>query len=397
MDSTAHLPRQPTGIDGDVRVLWITTSASWDGPGRALAALLQHWPSPDPMAIAVLRHAEPAFRRALPARVQLEEFGMSRLFDRRALGRIAAFMRAVGPDIVHTQLSRADWIGRFLARRQGIPVVSTIQNVHSRMYAAEFSWTKSRAALALDRLTSRSAARLLAVSTGVKHDLLRAGVTPSRVVVVPNAFDPSRESAPGQRERARLAFGCSDGEVVIGTVALLKAQKGVHDLIDAARIVTAEDARIRFVHVGGGPLESLVRSEIGRGPLADRFRLMGWVEDPLALLPGMDVFVLPSHWEGLPVALLEAMAASLPAIGTRVAGIEEVIVDRHTGRLVEARDPAALAAAILDLARAPDLCRTMGQAGRHRLDQFDARPVARATRQVYLDVLREARASTGGS
>ena len=268
-----------------------------------------------------------------------------------------------------------------------MPVVSTIQNVHSRMYAAEFPWLTSRAALLLDRLTARLAARVIAVSEGVKHDLLASGLPPDQVVVIPNPFDLSRTASTLDRAAARARLGATDRDVVCGTVALLKEQKGLADLVAAARIVCRENPAVRFVHVGGGPLEASVRRWISEAGLANRFTLMGWVPDPLELLPGMDLFALPSLWEGLPVALLEAMAAERATVGTRVAGIEEVIVDEVTGRLVPARQPAALAQAILDLARDPDRRQAMGAAGRARLALYDARRIAIATRDLHLSVI----------
>jgi glycosyltransferase involved in cell wall biosynthesis len=371
------------------RVLWVTTSASWDGPGRALAALLEHWAPEDTIAVAVLKDADPAFRAAVRSRVEIQPFGMRGLTDLAAVRRLREFAEAWRPDIIHTQLSRADWIGRLVAHRLGVPVVSTIQNVHSRMYQAEFSPITSRVALALDRWTFRKTGRLLAVSNGVRADLLQHGARDSQVVVVANSFNPTRTANAADRDTARARLGAADGHVVVGTVALLKTQKGIRDLIDAAILVLRSNNRVRFVHVGGGPLEPDVRRWIADAGIGDRFRLTGWVADPLALLPGMDLFVLPSLWEGLPIALLEAMAAGLPAIGTRVAGIEEVIVDGVTGRLVPAHAPAGLASAILDLAASADERRVMGEAGRARLSAFDARPIARQVRQIYESVLAE--------
>jgi glycosyltransferase involved in cell wall biosynthesis len=254
------------------------------------------------------------------------------------------------------------------------------------MYAAEFGWLTSRAALTLDRVTWPLATRLIAVSNGVRDDLLQHGATAAQIEVISNPFDPSR-STPSDRATARTRLGVGDGDVVVGTVALLKEQKGIRDLVQAAAIVASRHPGVTFVHVGGGPLEAEARQWIADAGLERRFLLVGWVADPLSLLPGMDVFALPSLWEGLPIALLEAMAAGLPAVGTRVAGIEEVILDGVTGRLVPSKNPAALADALIDLLSSPEKRGAMGAAGRSRLSEFDARPIALKTRDLYQEVL----------
>lgn len=371
-----------------LRVLWITTSATWDGPGRALAALLRHWPSADDaVRVSALRHVAPEFARAVPPRYSTQAFDMRGAVGAGATAAFVRLCRQWKPDLIHTQLSRADWAGRIAGRYLGLPVVSTIQNVHSRMYPAEFSGVVGRLGAGLDRVTGRWVSRFIAVSSGVADDLVQGGVPRDRVTVLFNPFDRDRAIRPGARDAARLAWGASDGDLVVGTVALLKMQKGIRDLVEAARIVTTASPRVRFVHVGGGPMTADMRAWIDAAGLGSRFTLAGWVDDPLSVLPGMDLFVLPSHWEGLPIALLEAMAAGVPVIGTRVPGIEEVIVDGESGRLVPARDPASLAAAILDLAASAGARDRLRAAGLARLDAFDARRVAAATRELYLDVL----------
>src|SRR5262249_48211559 len=118
------------------------------------------------------------------------------------------------------------------------------------------------------------------------------------------------------------------------------------------------------------------------------FRLLGQVADSASQLHGLDAFVLPSLWEGLPLALLEAMAAGLPSIGTRVSGIEDVIEDGRSGWLVPPADPDALARALLEPANLPDGGRTIGAAGAARVATgFNSEEPARAYRQLSLDVV----------
>jgi glycosyltransferase involved in cell wall biosynthesis len=215
------------------------------------------------------------------------------------------------------------------------------------MYAAEFPGIRGRLGLALDRLTLPCADRMVAVSEGVRRELL-AGGSRHRVTVVPNAVDLRRTRALCSRADVRRRWGYRDDEQVIGTVGRLTPQKGIAHLVEAARLVCAQQPRARFIHMGAGPLGG----EVGRQvvpSLAGRFVLAGHVDDPMALLPGLDLFALPSLWEGLPVALLEAMAAGIPVVGSDVAGINEVIENNRSGLLVPPGDASAMARAITEL------------------------------------------------
>jgi glycosyltransferase involved in cell wall biosynthesis len=370
-----------------MRILWVTTSLGPDGPGRSLAALVGHWPGRDVLAVCALREVDAEFARSIPARVELHALRMRGLWDPRGATALATLCRRWRPDLLHTQLSRADWIGRLVGRWQRRPVLSTIQNVHSRMYAAEFSWPVARLGQTLDRLTSRWVERFIAVSEGVRLDLLQQGVPASRVVVIHNGLDARRAGDAARRAPVRRAWGVAVDDVVVGTVALLKTQKGVADLIEAARHVVAARSRAWFVQIGDGPLAADARARVRAAGLGDRFRLLDRVPDPTDLLPGLDVFALPSLWEGLPIALLEAMAAGLPCVGTRVSGIEEVIADGTSGHLVPPGDPAALAVALLDLIDRPDRRHAFGAASRERVREFDAETIGGRYRQTYLDVL----------
>jgi len=175
--------------------------------------------------------------------------------------------------------------------------------------------------------------------------------------------------------------------VVVGTVALFKAQKGLSFLVEAARIATAVNPQLRFVHMGDGPLRDEVAHQIEAAGLGDRFQLLDRVPDPTRLLSGLDVFVLPSIWEGLPIALLEAMAAGLPAVGTAVSGIEDVIEHNRSGLLVPPADAGALADAILRVASDRALRCRLAEGAIARVARFSPDVVSSEYRQVTLQVL----------
>jgi glycosyltransferase involved in cell wall biosynthesis len=367
--------------------LWLTTSADTDGPGRALLAVVNRWSDKDAVAVCGLRGVSETFRSECRPAVEAHAMGMRGGWDIAAVIRLARFCRRWRPDVIHTQLSRADWIGRPLARALGVPVLSTIHNVHSRMYDAEFTPFAARFGRACDRWSATFVTRFVAVSTGVQRDLEAAGVRPDRIVVIHNGLNVDRRPAADPRDLVRRVWGVTSADIVIGTVALFKAQKGLSFLVEAARIATAVNPRLRFVHIGDGPLRDEVARQIEVAGLGDRFRLLDRVPDPMRLLSGLDVFVLPSIWEGLPIALLEAMAAGLPAVGTAVSGIEDVIEHNRSGLLVPPADACALADAILRVASDPPLRSRLAEAALARVARFSSDLVSSEYRQVTLQVL----------
>jgi len=166
-------------------------------------------------------------------------------------------------------------------------------------------------------------------------------------------------------------------------------------LIEAARSVVDRDPRARFVHIGGGPLKQDTIQRLEAAGLSGRFQVLDRVEEPMTVLGGFDLFVLPSLFEGLPIALLEAMAAGLPCIGTLVAGIEEAIEPGVSGLVVPPGDAPALSEAILGLLADPARRRAVGDAALDRVrSRFDAVGMAEAYRRLYLDVTARVRSTT---
>ena len=379
--------RAPIGVGSGLRLLWITTSADTDGPGRALLAVLNRWRPEDAVAVCALRGVSAAFTNECRPDVETHAFGMRGGWDLAALAHLAQFCRRWRPHVVHTQLSRADWIGRPLGRALGVPVISTIHNVHSSMYDAEFTPVVARLGLLCDRLSAIFATRFVAVSSGVRRDLEAHGVPRDRIVVIHNGLNLDRRPPAAPRDEVRRAWNAAPDAIVVGTVALLKAQKGLPFLVEAARAAAAANPRLLFVHMGDGPLHGAIARQIEAAGLRDRFRLLGRVPDPVSLLSGLDIFVLPSMWEGLPLALLEAMSAGVPPIGTAVSGIEEVIEHDRSGLLVPPADAKALADAILALGSDAAARQRLGDGAASRMAHFAPDLIASQYRDLTLETL----------
>jgi len=366
-----------------IRVLWLIKGL---GAGGAERLLVQHARYRDRTGV------EPAVAYLLPHKTTLaagleEEgcrpvvcLGARRSWDPRWILRLRRLLRRSDFDVVHIH-SPLVAVGARLA------LWSIPPSKRPRTVVTEHNVWSSHAPLTrvADRLTARPSETHLAVSAAVRGSLPPAIRDHTQVVRYGvDADEVGRHRA--DRAAARAELGAAEHEVVIGTVANLRATKGYPDLLDAARIVVDELPDVRFVAVGRGPLEDELRSQQARLELGDRFVFLGYRPDALAVMSAFDVFCLPSHFEGLPVALMEALALGLPVVATRVGGVAEVVTDGEEAVLVPPAHPAELAAALVALARDPQRRAVMGAAALERSTRFDAPQSVRAVEAVYREV-----------
>ncbi|HEX9188110.1 MAG TPA: glycosyltransferase, partial [Vicinamibacteria bacterium] len=219
-------------------------------------------------------------------------------------------------------------------------------------------------------LVNPRASRVVANAPAVAEAALRErGLRREQVVVIPNGvdvgrFDPARHPRPEARARAAREWEVADGETVIGAIGSLTPVKGHHDLLEATARVAARQPRVRLVLVGDGPLRPALEGHAHRLGLRDRVVFAGVRGDVAPLLASFDLVALPSHTEGLSNVLLESMAMARPVVATAVGGNPDVLHDGVTGRLVPARDPGSLAAALLELIGSGEKARAMGQEAR---------------------------------
>jgi glycosyltransferase involved in cell wall biosynthesis len=254
-------------------------------------------------------------------------------------------------------------------------------------------------------LVCRMAHRVLVNAQAVRRWLVELGVPAGRITVIPNGIDVARFAGP-RDPRVRSELGVPAAAPLIVMLSRLVRQKGIDDLLEAAAQVVAEIPAARFLIVG----QSLVavsgdvmvdqaylyelRAHVERLGLEEHVTFTGLRRDVPAILAEAAVSVLPSLSEGLSNTLLESMAAGVPVVATRVGGSAEAVVDGETGFLVPARDPRALAGAILALLHDPARARTFGEAGRRRARQrFSLEQMIHETELLYEDLLRSRQAS----
>ncbi len=288
--------------------------------------------------------------------------------------------------IMHAHSSKAGLVARLAARMARTPVV--FMTAHNSIFY-EFwpSWKKNIFAYC-ERLLARYTHRILTVSETLRQELLiKERLHPDRVVTIPNGIDPTPFCREVDRRAVLRLLGLPPLGQLVGTIARLAPQKGVSYFLQAAAVL-CRDCQVNFVVVGDGPLRQALEEESRTLGLDGRLFFVGERADIPQILAAMDIFVLPSITEGLPLTILEAMAAGKPVVATRVGGLPEVILDGETGLLVPPRDPHALAQALARLLSDRRQAVEMGQKGRQRvMEHFTVTVMVRQIEEQYKSVL----------
>jgi glycosyltransferase involved in cell wall biosynthesis len=276
--------------------------------------------------------------------------------DPRAFLRLVSLLRRERPDVAHAYLIVASIYGRLAALAAGVPVVlAAEQNVYAR---------KPRRHALMERALAARTYRVIACCRTVADFYVRqTGVPARKVATIYNAarFGPLPSAADRAPARARL--GLPEDALVLGTLGRLAEQKGQATLLEAVARLAPGRPRLTLFLAGRGPLRDDLEARAERLGIAERVRFLGVRRDRDALFAAMDAFVLPSRWEGLSLALVEALGAGRAVVATRVGGNPEVVRDGETGLLVPPDDPAALADALAGLLDDPARRERLGAAG----------------------------------
>ncbi|MDP3920511.1 MAG: glycosyltransferase [Candidatus Omnitrophota bacterium] len=316
--------------------------------------------------------------------VPVRELAMRHKLDFSVLERVRKLLLEEKPDILHTHLAMADWIGRVVGHFCRVPlIVGTLHAVEP--------WRKWFPLNLIDLGTSRWADALIAVSEEVRDGIVRLqGLDASRIHIIPNGIDyPTADNS--ERSKIRRSLNVPEDALVIGTLGRLdESVKGHGTLLEAAKSLAVKHDRFHCVFVGDGPSRSHLEKQAAGLGLANRVTFAGMRQDVAPWLSAMDVFVQPSHQEGLPLAVLEAMAAGRPIVATRVGGIPEVIKDRHTGLLVEPKDSNALATAVTEIVEDHALAGRLARGAQaHFRKHYDMRHLINKIQSFYEEQLRK--------
>ena len=311
--------------------------------------------------------------------------------DGIAIGELTRVIHAGDFDIVHAHGSKAGFVGRLAVRRAGgIPFVVTAHN-HVLM-RTDTSPTARWRYRVVERTLSSLVDRYIAVSDSIARELTEAfGLSADKVVTIHNGIDTAPFLVPQSRTLARESIGVAADTPVVGLAARFSAQKGLGYLVAAIPELVQRMPGIRVVIGGSGPLEVPLREQAVKLGVSESILWPGQIADMPRFLAALDVYVSPSVTEGFSLALIEAGAAGVPVVATRVGGVPEVIFDGDTGLLVVPGDPHALAAAVLAFLGDPKTASKLSAAARARaVSAFSPDRMLDDTLAVYADVLAEA-------
>lgn len=308
--------------------------------------------------------------------VPVEVANMRNRFDLAPLLR-SRLLREFTPDLILSVGVSSLYVGAVLARWRD---AAHVHNDHLPV-GVELS----RRRMEMIRLLAHGLARVIVVSSDQCAEWLERGCERAQLTVIPNGIElPSAVADPATRDQVRAELGLPASTVVAANVALFRPAKRVPDFVQAVRRARERYPELLGLVVGDGPERAAVEAAAAGDPA---IRLLGHREDVPRLLTGVDLLALSSAHEAMPMVILEAMAAGLPVVAPRVGGIDTVVLDGETGRLLPPGDVGALADALVELGRDPERRRAMGRAGQARCrDRWSAERMI----DSYLDVLNAA-------
>jgi glycosyltransferase involved in cell wall biosynthesis len=333
-----------------------------------------------------------AYERAERAGVPIHRVEWARGYgtpgrDVRAMGQLARLLRGGGYDLVHCHSAKAGVLGRLTAAAARVPAV---YSPHCLPFVGDFGAPRRIVATAIERVLGPLAARLICVCEDERAQAVAAGLDADRLRVVLNGSAPCTAGIEPDAATAELAAGGP----LAAAVAVMREQKRLDVLIDAAPSILERVADARVAIIGDGPLRDELHARAAALGLDvhPRFAFLPFQGPSSRHLAALDVFVLPSSWEGLPIGLLEALACGVPQVATDVGGSGEA-VGSDTGLTVPAADSRALADAVVELLGDPARRKRMAAASRTRHEaHFGLDRMIGATAAVYDEVVFSRRA-----
>lgn len=289
--------------------------------------------------------------------------------------------------IIHTHKYKDTILAAPAAKLCGIPHV--VRTVHGLSEPFEgLQAFKMNLYEAIERTVHRYCVdSIIGVSSQIERKYKAEGEV-SRVTCIRNGIDLEGKSVQTDRWRTRKDLGVDSGTCLIGTVGRLTPVKGIPYLLQAARILLRQGANVKVLVVGDGSIRQDLMTQTRDLGVSENIVFLGHREDTEELLQAVDIFVLPSLSEGIPMALLEAMAASRAVVASRVGGIPEIVEDGFEGFLVEPMDVDSLAERCRRLIESPDVARKMGEQARKRVERdFSATAMADRVASVYKELV----------
>ncbi|MBD8490447.1 glycosyltransferase [Echinicola sp. CAU 1574] len=331
------------------------------------------------------------YRRPSNIQDELEEAGIqvtflpsSNLGLAKMIRPVAEYVREHQIDLIHCHLPWAGVLGRLVGVKSRIPVVYTEHNMWER-YNMLSRW--------MNKLTFDQQDFVIPVSDEVKSSILKSYHVSSKspeILTIANGVNTNtfqRSEEKGQAIRKKL--GIPKDAIVIGQVAVFRVQKRLGIWVKVAKSISRKFSSVHFILVGDGSEMRAVKAQIGTAAWSQRIHLVGTQANVLPYLSAMNIYMITSAFEGLPVAMLEGMACDLPVIGTKVGGIGEVIREGVEGYLAPKDEPEKLVEGAEKLIEDHPQCREMGHRARQRVEEnFSLEQMVSKVEEVYQSALR---------
>lgn len=296
----------------------------------------------------------------------------------------------IRPHVVHTHSSKAGILGRWAAFFARVPCI--YHTIHGFPFHQQQFFLTRQLYIFLEQITSFLTTRLIAITVeDIKKGLSQGIGRKNKYILIRDGIEIKKfRDTSFSRELIRKELGIKE-KLIVGTVSCLKPQKNPLDFVRMAALIP--EKRVGFIIAGDGALRKRMEEEVSKNRLHDRFYLLGWREDIEKIIRLFDVFVLTSFWEGLPKALLEAMASGLPPVVTAVDGMKEIIENGENGFLVPPGDYKAMAGKVRILLQDKTLREKIGEKARESVGEvFEI-----SSMLTKLDNLYRAGRSTGSS
>lgn len=342
----------------ELRVLHIDTERTWRGGEQQALYLATGLAARGVTNLCVGQPDSPYVERCAEKGLDTAEVRMRGEGDPASIQRLRRLFRDWRPDVIHMHTSHAHMLGMLASRTTGVGKTVVSRRVDFSIYRnfLRLSWFKYRFGIDL----------YVAISEGIKRQMVKDGIPAERIQVVHSGIDPSRfEGVEAHDYEAE--FDLPPGAPIIGDVAHFGWHKAQEVLVEATPLILERHPEARVFLIGKGELRPRIEAQVAELGLTDRILFTGFRTDVPSLIRGMDCFVMCSVLEGLCTSLLDSLALGTPAVGSAVGGIPEVLRDGETGLTVPPRDPKALADAICRVLEDDELRNRLIENGRRHV------------------------------
>jgi glycosyltransferase involved in cell wall biosynthesis len=311
--------------------------------------------------------------------------------DLTAVVKIRRILENEKPDIAHTHTPKAGIVGRWASWLAGVPRIA--HTFHGFGFGELHPMFKKQLYILTERLTGTITTQFVVVSEnnrlkGLDYgfycaqncELIRSGVD----------FSSFQTGTPDKFKK-KIELELQPSDKIVGIVAGFKPPKGLHDFLDVARRVRDQSPQTKFLMVGDGELRNELELQVRRLHLDSVVKMLGWRRDVPELMQIFDIFLLTSHWEGLPRVLLEAMSLGIPIVASDVDGISEVVQRGENGYLSPPGDTPEMARQVLQLLDDDQLRRSMGRRSQRMVEPFSAQRMLKDYTHLYLRMMNRSR------